>query len=77
MMIIPSLSQSLWLIATWLCFVEGSLLGNTLIHTCTLIITVCLGTHKQTDLYYFYTLTSHLILTGRTIIIIVEEILIY
>ena len=56
-----------------LCFVEASLLGNTLIHTCTPIIPVCLGTHRQTDLYYFYTLTSQLILTGRTIIIIVEE----
>ena len=55
------------------CFVVASLLGNTLIHTRTLIITVCLGTHRKTDLYYFYTLTSQLILTGRTIIIIVEE----
>ena len=74
MMIILTLSQWLWLIATWLCFVVASLLGNTLIHTCTPIITVCLGTHRQTDLYYFYTLTSRLILTGRSIFIIVEEI---
>ena len=68
------LCQYVVLVDSKLCFVVASLLGNTLIHTCTLIITVCLGTHRQTDLYYFYTLTSQLILTGRTIIVIVEEI---
>ena len=68
------LCQYVVLVDGKLCFVVASLLGNTLIHTCTLITTVCLGTHRQTDLYYFYTLTSHLILTGRSSIIIVEEI---